>query len=107
MKAIDTFRKSPWRHNCAQAIANRWSQLYADADIVASYAPYVGGKAPQGYCGALYAAIQASPAHATDIQREFEKATGGMLCSEIKGKRHTPCEMCVAMADMLLEKYEG
>lgn len=107
MKAIDTFRKEPWRHNCAQAIANRWIGLYDDKEIVARYAPYVGGRAPQGLCGALYAAMQACPEHAEEIFREFEEWAGSTRCIEIKSKRHTPCEKCVATADSLLEKYSS
>lgn len=107
MKATDTFRTAPWRHNCAQAIANRWHHLYSDTDIVASYAPYTGGKAPKGYCGALYAAIQACPLHADKIQREFEETTGDILCSKIKHKGRILCETCVSTADRLLEKYSG
>lgn len=105
MKATDTFRKEPWRHNCAQAVANRWIQLYADKETVDKYAPYVGGHAPEGYCGALYAAMQARPERAVEISREFEEATGGVYCKDIKSKGHTPCEICVATADYLLEKY--
>ena len=105
MKATDTFRKEPWRHNCAQAIANRWIHLYDDKETVDKYAPYVGGHAPEGYCGALYAAMQACPERAGEIFREFEMATGGVHCREIKGNGHTQCVMCVAIADDLLEKY--
>lgn len=105
MKATETFRTAPWRHNCAQAIANRWQHLYADKDIVARYAPYIGGKAPHGYCGALYAAIQACPEHADAIRNDFASATGNIHCIDIKQNGRTPCETCVATADRLVEKY--
>ncbi|MDE6653764.1 MAG: hypothetical protein K2K37_05185, partial [Muribaculaceae bacterium] len=105
MKAIDTFRKEPWRHNCAQAIANRWVSLYDDKDIVDIYAPYIGGRAPQGYCGALYAAMQACPAYAEAIIKEFTESMGATHCSELKRNHRTPCEICVNKADELVEKY--
>lgn len=105
MKATDTFRTAPYKHNCAQAIAYRWCELYADKGIVERYAPYVGGHAPEGYCGALYAAIQACPRHADDIKRDFMARCGGALCCEIKGTNRTPCEVCVDTADKLVAKY--
>lgn len=106
MKATDTFRKAPQKHNCAQAIANHWRELYAEDDTVERYAPYVGGHAPEGYCGALYAAMQACPCHADDIKRSFKARCGGVLCREIKGESRTPCEVCVDTADELVDKYK-
>lgn len=105
MKATDTFRKPPFRHNCAQAIAHKWRRLYADKLVVESYAPYVGGRAPEGLCGALYAAMRACPAHAESIRREFEATCGGLRCSDIKRMGRTPCATCVDTADRLVEKY--
>lgn len=105
MKATDTFRTAPFKHNCAQAIAYRWHDLYHCADIVERYAPYVGGRAPEGFCGALYAAMQACPSHADDIKREFSEHCGGTLCREIKSSNRTPCEECVDTADKLVEKF--
>lgn len=105
MKATDTFRTSPWRHNCVQAVAYHWHKLYSEKDIVAEFAPYVGGRAPKGYCGALYAAMQACPLHADKIREEFESVTGDILCHDIKQKNHTPCEVCVDTADKLVGKY--
>lgn len=106
MEALDTFRKSPYKHNCAQAVANHWHNLYDTTDIVESYAPYVGGKAPGGYCGALYAAMQACPLHAADIERDFVAYCGASRCFDIKRSARTPCETCVETADKLVEKYK-
>ena len=55
MKATDTFRNPQFGHNCAQAVANKYKELYSDQNIVEAYAPYVGGSAPGGLCGALFA----------------------------------------------------
>ena len=74
MKATDTFRNPAYGHNCAQAVANKWKDLYRSTDIVSEYAPYVGGRAPEGLCGALFAAIQAVPDHADEIKAEFAAA---------------------------------
>lgn len=105
MKAIDTFRTAPWRHNCAQAVANHWKYLYGDNDIVEKFSPYVGGHAPGGYCGALYAAMQACPNHTEEIERDFVAKCGAKTCREIKRVHRVPCEICVETGDALVEKY--
>lgn len=106
MSALDTFRTPPFLHNCAQAIAYRWHRLYNEGDaIVALYAPYKGGKAPEGLCGALYAAMQACPDHASEIRDEFKARVGATECLAIKSQAHTPCTDCVACADSLVDKY--
>lgn len=71
MKATDTFRHPAYRHNCAQAIANKWKYCYADKNIMETYKPYVGGRAPEGYCGAIFAAMQACPEAAEKNKRRI------------------------------------
>ena len=105
MSALDTFRTPPFRHNCAQAIANQWKYLYDSDDIVADYAPYVGGHAPGGLCGALYEAMQAVPEHAADISDEFCRQAGACHCRDIKGGTGFSCHQCVALADELVAKF--
>lgn len=105
MKALDTFRHPAYKHNCAQAIANKWHALYADNDIVANYAPYVGGQAPGGLCGALYAAKEACPLHAEEIERLFVEKVGDATCRAIKTNGKTPCAVCVQTADDLVEQF--
>ncbi|MDO4462834.1 MAG: hypothetical protein Q4C30_10170 [Bacteroidia bacterium] len=107
MKAVDTFRHPEYKHNCAQAVANKWKELYADKDIVSSYAPYIGGNAPGGLCGALYAAKEASKANAEEIERLFVERCGAATCREIKMGTRTPCTVCVQTADDLVEQFEG
>lgn len=103
MKALDTFRKTPYCHNCAQAIANRWQHLYGEDDIVLKFAPFLGGKAPKGYCGALYAAMEAMPEYRQQIIDRFVTVCGSPYCREIKLANHVPCEKCVQTADDILE----
>ena len=107
MSAIDTFRAAPFRHNCAQAVANQWRHLYSSSDIVADYQPYVAGGAPGGLCGALYAATQAVPEHAEEIAGEFEAQAGSCKCREIKTITKFPCQQCVILADKRVGKYSS
>ena len=106
MKATDTFRNPAYGHNCAQAVANKWKELYASEDIVKEYSPYVGGKAPGGLCGAVFAAMQAVPDHAEEIRKEFVELCGAETCRAKKMKSGTPCAVCVDTADKLVEKYK-
>lgn len=107
MKATDTFRNPAYGHNCAQAVANKWKDLYESADIVTEYSPYIGGRAPGGLCGAVFAAMQALPEHADEIRKEFTAICGAETCRAIKMETGTPCEVCVDTADTLVEKYKG
>ena len=90
-------------HNCAQAVANCWRHLYASADIVTDYKPYVAGGAPGGLCGALYAAMQARPDHAAEIEERFVAEAGATRCRDIKSGPRTPCTRCVALAHEILQ----
>lgn len=105
MKATDTFRNPEFGHNCAQAVANKYKDLYKDSNIVESYSPYVGGRAPGGLCGALFAAKEALPQFADKIEEEFIAACGAATCRKIKTESGTPCTVCVDTADKLVEKY--
>lgn len=107
MKATDTFRNPQYGHNCAQAVANKWKDLYSDSNIVENYAPYVGGRAPGGLCGALFAAMEACPSKAEEIKAEFIALAGNATCREIKMENKTPCQTCVQIADDLVEKYKN
>ena len=106
MKATDTFRNPVYGHNCAQAVANKYKDLYKESDIVSSYAPYVGGRAPGGLCGALYAAKEAVPEYAVEIEKEFIVICGASTCKKIKMETGTSCQVCVDTGDMLVEKYK-
>jgi len=106
MKAIDTFRKPPYMHNCAQAVAFRWRSLFAD-DPVVRFADSNRGQAPEGLCGALYVAMQACPEHAREICADFKARCHGTGCIELKTVAQTPCTVCVETADILVDKYSG
>ncbi len=105
MKAVDTFHAAPYNHNCAQAIAYRWRKRFSDPLTVEKFQANGGGRAPEGLCGALYAAMQACPDHADEIKADFAKACGALHCRELKGANRVPCPVCVDTADVLVEKY--
>lgn len=106
MKATDTFHHPDFKHNCAQAVAYRWKELFPDSSVVEKYLEFGGGRAPEGKCGALFAAMNACPACSQKIEQEFSQQVGAVTCRDIKTIAKTPCPRCVDVADMLVEKYK-
>lgn len=94
-QALATFRNP---HNCAQTVA----AALGDKDQVPALAACGGGRAPDGRCGALHAALLHVPAgKRAAIEAAFVKTTGAATCREIKNEFRTPCETCVRTAAML------
>ena len=91
-------------HNCAQAVAAGAGR----EDLVSALGSCGGGRAPEGLCGALYAALLLAPEteHAR-IREAFAAAAGALTCSRIKGETHFPCADCVRTAAELTEEFIG
>ncbi len=91
-------------YNCAQSVA-----LGANRPILAEELRSCGGgRAPEGICGALHAALLLAPAEKREEIREaFRARAGALTCREIKGEAKTPCLSCVELAAELLEKSRG
>ncbi len=91
-------------YNCAQSVAlgNGRQELAEELSRCG------GGRAPEGMCGALYAALLLAPeAERPALQEAFQKEVGALTCREIKGQTGTPCLRCVEVASALLEKAQG
>lgn len=107
-RALDTFRVPPCFHNCAQAVANKWSALYPNPETILNDLSLSGsGRAEGGFCGALVAAQLALPDKKEAITAEFQKRVGYTLCREIKMLSKTPCPKCVDIADDLVEEFRN
>ncbi len=66
-----------------------------------------GGRAPNGLCGALYAALRfAKSENKQAIQEYFEKNAGGICCKDIRPAKITPCNRCVEIAAEAIEKLD-
>jgi len=102
-KAAEIFSNKAVNHfNCAQATAAGCGR----EDLVPELASCGGGKAPEGYCGALYAALQLLPESARGAaKQEFQAAAGSLLCREIKVTAAISCAGCVETAAGIVEKY--
>jgi len=95
------------RLGCAQAVAEAVKgPLSLDDALVRSLANATGGRAPSGYCGALYAALVVAekkcPHKKQGIEDLFRKEAGGVTCREVRSRRMLTCADCVEQAAHLL-----
>lgn len=95
------------RLGCAQAVAEALREpLGLDAAFVGSMAGARGGRAPGGYCGAVYAALTASAMKSlnkeTAIEEHFMKEAGAVTCREIRANGKLTCADCVEHAANLV-----
>ncbi|MFA6293664.1 MAG: C-GCAxxG-C-C family (seleno)protein [Victivallales bacterium] len=97
------------KHNCAQAvIAGFKEKISLDDGLVAAFAAHGGGKAPEGCCGALYAARHILKDNG-DLEIEkcnevFIKAAGSHKCKEIRSMKKLSCLGCVERVAEILER---
>lgn len=97
-KALELFTASPRMHNCAQSVA---CGLGHD-ELHSPLAACGGGKAPNGRCGALHAAMLiAGENRADELRRRFVSALGAETCAELKRSLAVPCAKCVETAAQL------
>ena len=92
----------PKCHNCAQAVV----EIAGRKDLYESMAFCGAGRAENGYCGALFGALQVTPeANHDAVKAHFAEQVGALTCKEIKGTAKTPCMKCVAVGAMLAEEF--
>lgn len=103
-EALRYFAATPRIHNCAQAIMAVHTN--DDPASVQALANSGGGKAPDGMCGALYAAMLIAPKDQRDMLiQDFIKQAGSASCLEIKASHKTSCDDCVRIAAEWLEAH--
>ena len=101
--ALSVFRQPPDRLNCAQSVLHAWREVFGDTAIkVADLKPFGAGRAPEGLCGAVYAACQLAPNRAEELKSAFAARLGSLYCKEIRAAKKHPCADCVAEAAELL-----
>ena len=99
-KAVEVFSEIPRRYNCAQSVAAGLER----EDLVPALASCGGGKAPEGRCGALHAAMLiAGESKAGEIRAKFVTAAGSEFCRVLKQELKVPCAKCVETAAALAE----
>ncbi len=95
------------RLGCAQAVAEALREpLGLDEAFVNAMAGARGGRAPHGYCGAVYAAISVAEKKSLDkkalIEEHFMQVAGAVTCREIRANGKLMCADCVEHAANLL-----
>lgn len=105
--ALKVFRSPPDRLNCAQAVLHAWRATFGDTTLtVPELKPFGAGRAPDGLCGAVYAACLLAPDRADELKAAFAARVGSLLCREIRTARKHACADCVAEAAELLDGRE-
>ncbi len=107
-RALHAYKKD--RLNCAQSVLRAFQPHpnISDEDILqAKY--HGGGRAEEGLCGALYAALRLTddPATRQQLKAEFVTKAGADKCREIRRAALIPCVECVRLAASLLVEGSG
>ncbi len=100
-KALELFAVRPRKYNCSQSVA---CGLGRD-ELFEELSSCGGGQAPDGLCGALFAAELVVPEKKEEIAAGFAEKLGSVHCKVLKRELNVPCEECVACAFSLAEKY--
>jgi hypothetical protein len=102
--ALKVFRQPPDRLNCAQSVLYAWREVVGDTPLaVADLKPAGAGRAPDGLCGAIYAACLLAPNRAEELKAAFVAGVGSLYCKEIRAAKEHSCAECVAEAAEMLE----
>ncbi len=109
IKAEEYFHKPPVSYSCSQAVLLGFREEFGVTERdVEEFARYRGGLAPEGYCGALYAANTLLARRGLGpVTEEFRAVAGAAKCREIKGSLKIPCVECVRLADSLVAQKLG
>ncbi|WP_298772317.1 hypothetical protein [uncultured Fibrobacter sp.] len=98
------------RGNCAMSVAYGFARSKGKTEeesltFAEQFRNFGGGRAPDGYCGALHAAKTLCPARADNIEQLFkEGAQGCTRCKEIRPQAIISCNRCVELAGEALDK---
>lgn len=100
------------KFNCAQAVIAAFKEKFLlDEKCVGFFAGYGGGRAPEGECGALYAAKYILkgkyPGKAAECEKAFIADAGSAKCGQIRKLNRIPCMGCVGKAAEFLDGVEG
>lgn len=106
-KAVHSYTNE--RLNCAQSILKAFSERKnISNEAIADARKLGGGRADQGTCGALYAAVSLldDPKQQAALRSAFAQVAGSEQCREIKAKQLISCQQCVEVAARLLSTVE-
>jgi hypothetical protein len=105
-RAIKAYKEE--RLNCAQSVLRAFQQhRLIREDEIDEARRYGGGRAENGMCGALYAALSLTddPFARDRVRSAFVETAGAETCRDIRRAARTPCVECVRIAASLLVEH--
>ena len=105
-KAVD-YLNGKEGYNCAQSILKAFENHFsATPQKLNEYARYGGGRAPEGFCGALFAALNLAEddRSTAEVKKQFIAKAGSPYCREIRRAKTLTCQECVALSARLLQE---
>lgn len=114
-KSLNSFtgQNGEKRLNCAQSVINGFrAEFSVPEKTVQEFAAFGGGRAPEGVCGAFYAAKtmlekSGDVAGAKELQTIFEQSAGSLVCREIRANRRLSCRGCVETCARVLDTVKS
>lgn len=106
-RAITAYKDE--RLNCAQSVLRAFQEQRGISEDQIEEARWDGGgRAKNGMCGALYAALTLTdvPSVRERLQTAFVERAGAATCRDIRRAARTPCIECVRLATSLLLELE-
>ncbi|PYG89070.1 broad specificity phosphatase PhoE [Ruminiclostridium sufflavum DSM 19573] len=100
------------RMNCAQAVICAFKEEFEiDEKVIEDFRKMGGGNAPDGLCGAYYAASyvlheKGAEDKAYELENYFSEYAGSVKCKEIKEGRKLSCTGCVVRSSEFLAKLQ-
>ncbi|MFA6102585.1 MAG: C-GCAxxG-C-C family (seleno)protein [Victivallaceae bacterium] len=98
------------KYNCAQAVLKFFEDHAAvSPEKIEEFKLFGGGRAPDGVCGAIYAAehILNDRTLIDELKETFKREAGSHCCREIKAAGRLSCAGCVDLAaDLCAEKIK-
>jgi hypothetical protein len=101
-------RTAPRKMNCCESVAHAFKDSIPLPDKeLQNYSQFGSGRAPEGYCGAVYAAKRllekSGSQKAAEFPEAFKKVAGSAKCREIRSLRKISCLECVEKAAKAVE----
>ncbi len=110
-KAKDHYlgRSGSRRMNCCESVAHAFHpEIPLSLEELQNFSGFGSGRAPEGYCGAVYAAKRLLEASGSEkvvtLHEIFQGLAGSVKCREIKALRKISCLECVTQAAGTVEK---
>ncbi|MCU4175775.1 hypothetical protein [Carboxylicivirga sp. N1Y90] len=102
-KASSIYRHPDYRLNCAQVLVYKWCEQNRISDLKVSDLMGLGsGRAPEGMCGALYAAQRIFSEDQTTqnvLKEKFANEFGSFGCDAIRSNKDIDCQTCIDYMD--------